>query len=246
MTTPDDLRDALAELVRQRNKAAIYCATDEAAAAFDAACAALTAAPAAPAPVIEMLDPKPLTVKRFVHSQLPAPAQPQSMLRKPVSSIAEISATIPGGCYCPPDKCGAPVIMGMQTPCLRRTAELEAALRDGKCSHKTYEAALALDAAAPAQPAEPVAWRLPKGTSFISAAAKKQNPITFVEYTDPLYAAPPPPPQPQPLTDERVWEIWEKAARISDKFNEKVRMKDAQEVVRAVLAAQQEQQEQKP
>ncbi len=49
------------------------------------------------------------------------PAQPaQSLLRKPVSSIMEISATIPGGCYCPPDRCGAPVIMGRQTPCLRR------------------------------------------------------------------------------------------------------------------------------
>ena len=43
-------------------------------------------------------------------------------LRKPVRNIHEISATIPGGCYCPPDKCGAPVIMGQQTPCLRRAA----------------------------------------------------------------------------------------------------------------------------
>lgn len=26
----------------------------------------------------------------------------------------------PEGCYCPPDKCMAPVIMGRQSPCLRR------------------------------------------------------------------------------------------------------------------------------
>jgi hypothetical protein len=46
--------------------------------------------------------------------------QPQSLLRQPVRSIAEVSAQIPGGCHCPPDRCGAPVIMGMQAPCLRR------------------------------------------------------------------------------------------------------------------------------
>lgn len=27
------------------------------------------------------------------------------------------------GCYCPPDKCMAPVILGIQTPCLRRTVK---------------------------------------------------------------------------------------------------------------------------
>jgi hypothetical protein len=43
------------------------------------------------------------------------------LLRRPVKSLAEVSASIPGGCYCPPDRCGAPVIMGRQTPCLRRT-----------------------------------------------------------------------------------------------------------------------------
>ena len=58
---------------------------------------------------------------RRLYLASPPPAQPaQSLLRKPVSSIMEISATIPGGCYCPPDRCGAPVIMGRQTPCLRR------------------------------------------------------------------------------------------------------------------------------
>ena len=52
----------------------------------------------------------------------PAPEvpAPQSLLRKPVKSISEISAAIPGGCHCPPDRCSAPVIMGRQTPCLRR------------------------------------------------------------------------------------------------------------------------------
>lgn len=44
----------------------------------------------------------------------------QSLLRKPVKHISEISAQIPGGCYCPPGTCQAPVIMGRQTPCLRR------------------------------------------------------------------------------------------------------------------------------
>ena len=47
-------------------------------------------------------------------------AQPQSLLRKPVRNIREISAAIPGGCYCPPGQCDAPVVMGQQTPCLRR------------------------------------------------------------------------------------------------------------------------------
>ena len=51
------------------------------------------------------------------------PAAPQSLLRKPVRNIAEISAAIPGGCYCPPGECGAPIIMGRQTPCLRRKEE---------------------------------------------------------------------------------------------------------------------------
>jgi hypothetical protein len=56
---------------------------------------------------------------------LTADAQPvarsaPSLLREPVKSIAEVSAQIPGGCYCPPGKCFAPVIMGKQTPCLRR------------------------------------------------------------------------------------------------------------------------------
>ena len=37
---------------------------------------------------------------------------------------------------------------------------------------------------------EPVAWQLPERSSYISAAAKNQNPITFVEYTKPLYAQP--------------------------------------------------------
>lgn len=48
--------------------------------------------------------------------------QGQSLLRRPVKSITEVSAEIPGGCYCPPDRCSAPVIMGRQTPCLRRAA----------------------------------------------------------------------------------------------------------------------------
>lgn len=46
-----------------------------------------------------------------------------SLLRKPVASIAELSKTIPGGCYCPPGICQAPVIMGRQTPCLRHSNE---------------------------------------------------------------------------------------------------------------------------
>lgn len=47
-------------------------------------------------------------------------AAPQSLLRKPVKNISEISAATPGGCNCPPDRCSAPVVMGRQTPCLRR------------------------------------------------------------------------------------------------------------------------------
>lgn len=42
-----------------------------------------------------------------------------SLLRQPVKSIAEVSKTIPGGCYCQPGTCQAPVVMGRQTPCLR-------------------------------------------------------------------------------------------------------------------------------
>jgi hypothetical protein len=49
--------------------------------------------------------------------------EPRSLLHKPVKHISEVSAGIPGGCYCPPDKCQAPVIMGQQTPCLRRKGE---------------------------------------------------------------------------------------------------------------------------
>ena len=39
----------------------------------------------------------------------------RSLLREPVKSIADLKE-----CYCPPDKCGAPVIMGRQTPCIRK------------------------------------------------------------------------------------------------------------------------------
>lgn len=42
-----------------------------------------------------------------------------SLLRQPVKSIADVSKTIPGGCYCQPGTCQAPVVMGRQTPCLR-------------------------------------------------------------------------------------------------------------------------------
>jgi len=40
-----------------------------------------------------------------------------SLLRKPVKHISEL-----GPCHCPPDVCSAPVIMGVQTPCLRHAA----------------------------------------------------------------------------------------------------------------------------
>lgn len=40
-----------------------------------------------------------------------------SLLRKPVKHISEL-----GPCHCPPDVCSAPVIMGVQTPCLRHVA----------------------------------------------------------------------------------------------------------------------------
>ena len=43
-----------------------------------------------------------------------------SLLRQPVNNNSEISKTIPGGCYCPPGICQAPIIMGRQTPCMRR------------------------------------------------------------------------------------------------------------------------------
>ncbi len=46
--------------------------------------------------------------------RLKADAAPRSLLRPPVRSIAEL-----GPCHCPPDRCSAPVIMGMQTRCLR-------------------------------------------------------------------------------------------------------------------------------
>lgn len=39
------------------------------------------------------------------------------LLRKPVKHISEL-----GPCHCPPDVCSAPVIMGVQTPCLRHAA----------------------------------------------------------------------------------------------------------------------------
>ena len=44
--------------------------------------------------------------------------EPVSLLRKPVKSIADIKE-----CYCPQDKCQAPVIMGRQTPCIRKMKE---------------------------------------------------------------------------------------------------------------------------
>lgn len=44
--------------------------------------------------------------------------EPVSLLCKPVKSIADIKE-----CYCPQDKCQAPVIMGRQTPCIRKMKE---------------------------------------------------------------------------------------------------------------------------
>jgi len=39
----------------------------------------------------------------------------RTLLREPVKSITDFKE-----CYCPPDQCGAPVIMGRQTPCIRK------------------------------------------------------------------------------------------------------------------------------
>jgi len=49
--------------------------------------------------------------------------EPVSLLRQPVKSLLDIRE-----CYCPPDKCQAPVIMGRQTPCIRKFNEVKAAI----------------------------------------------------------------------------------------------------------------------
>ena len=41
--------------------------------------------------------------------------EPVSLLRAPVKNLADIKV-----CYCPPDKCQAPVIMGRQVACTRK------------------------------------------------------------------------------------------------------------------------------
>ena len=46
--------------------------------------------------------------------------EPVSLLRKPIKNLSELAV-----CYCPPGKCGAPVIMGRQTPCIRERAALK-------------------------------------------------------------------------------------------------------------------------
>lgn len=52
----------------------------------------------------------------FAAAILADAAQPESLLRDPIKP-SELSA-LP--CYCPPDHCQAPVIMGRQMPCNRK------------------------------------------------------------------------------------------------------------------------------
>ena len=61
-------------------------------------------------------------------------------------------------------------------------------------------------------------------------------------YAHPPAAQPAVPPR-EPLTSERVFEIWERAAQIdlSGRVNELIRTKDAQCVIRAIVLAAQEQ-----
>ena len=89
-------------------------------------------------------------VSEAIDAALSAPAQPASgeavglgasLLRQPVKSLRELSKTIPGGCYCPPGVCGAPVIMGQQTPCLRTdttppASQEQAKARCPKCEYQ--------------------------------------------------------------------------------------------------------------
>jgi hypothetical protein len=49
----------------------------------------------------------------------------KSLLREPIKSLSELKE-----CYCPPDKCQAPIIMGRQTPCLREMAKLKEEKKD--------------------------------------------------------------------------------------------------------------------
>jgi hypothetical protein len=56
-----------------------------------------------------------LAIPLYLHPTLPAEQDagtPQSLLR-------EVNAR-PSKCYCPPNECHAPVIMGRQTPCIRQ------------------------------------------------------------------------------------------------------------------------------
>ena len=59
---------------------------------------------------------------------------------------------------------------------------------------------------------------------------------------DAAMALPPSQPPREPLTSERVFEIWERAAQIdlSGRVNELIRTKDAQCVIRAIVMAAQE------
>lgn len=50
--------------------------------------------------------------------------EPESLLRKPVKHISEL-----GPCHCPPGRCSAPVIMGVQTMCLRNVPGPDTDLR---------------------------------------------------------------------------------------------------------------------
>jgi len=63
--------------------------------------------------------------KQEVREALAQPERaPEYLLRKPVKHISEL-----GPCHCPPGRCSAPVIMGVQTMCLRDVPGPETDLR---------------------------------------------------------------------------------------------------------------------
>jgi len=94
---------------------------------------------------------------------------------------------------------------------------------------------------------EPVAWMNVKygtffGAGVIATTDRNDDLIASGELIR-LYAHPPAQPPREPLTSERVFEIWERAAQIdlSGRVNELIRTKDAQCVIRAIVMAAQEQ-----
>lgn len=57
--------------------------------------------------------------ERILHGGLTAAPVREEAGAEPDKSLLRPAGWKPTCCYCPPDRCGAPVIMGRQTPCLR-------------------------------------------------------------------------------------------------------------------------------